>query len=83
MEAHVLQMWEEVVGVLWQIIKDRENVVVNVSGTACLLENFPTDLLKKLQQYRSYSIGILRTDRGYMIRLVKTPPKRVQNTLVK
>jgi hypothetical protein len=69
-KLHSLQVWEEIVGVLQQITKQGEgNVVVNVSGNLCILKNFPEALLKKLQNHRKCSVGILHTDSGYAIRV--------------
>jgi ethanolamine utilization microcompartment shell protein EutL len=70
-KAVALRVWEEVVGTLLQTKgQNNGNVVVNISGTRYLLQNFPDDLLEKLKEHRNRVVGIMRTDSGYAIRLV-------------
>jgi hypothetical protein len=70
-QPKILQIWEEVVGVLLQIAARGEgNVMVNVSGAEYVFKNFPKELLEKLKAHRNCLIGILRTDAGYAIRVI-------------
>ncbi len=75
-----IHVWEEIVGRLEKVVEFRSGTIVNVAGMQYLLPNFPKESLKKLQQYRNYTVGILRTDKGYAIRLVTKTSRARQET---
>jgi len=73
MKAHVLRVWEELIGKLLDIAEREDDVAVNVSGCNYILPSFPRELLSKLG-IRSVTVGILRTENGYAIRIIKETP---------
>ena len=73
MKAYVLRVWEELIGKLLDITEREDNVVVNVSGRNYILPAFPKELFSKLSM-RGTIVGILRTENGYAIRIVKKTP---------
>ena len=84
MDVHVrvLGIWEEVVGMLLQTTgQNNGNVVVNISGVKYLLQNCSGELYEKLKVHRNHVIGILRTDKGYAIRLITN--KRTEQAQLK
>jgi len=73
MRAHVLRVWEELIGNLLSIAECKDGAMVNVSGRNYILPDFPQELFSKLSM-RGTVIGILRTENGYAIRIVKKTP---------
>ncbi len=65
-----IYVWEELIGKLLEVIEIDEDIVVNVSGRLYKLPGFPRAMLDKLKEARGLVIAILRTDDGYLIRVV-------------
>jgi len=70
-QPRVLQVWEEVIGVLLQVYaQDEGEVIVNISGRIYVLKNFPEKLLENLKAHVQNLVGILRTEDGYAMRVI-------------
>ena len=73
MRAHVLRVWEEIIGNLLSISECKDGAIVNVSGRNYLLPSFPKKFFSKLSM-KGTIVGILRTENGYAVRIVKKTP---------
>ncbi|MEM2144907.1 MAG: hypothetical protein QW279_06070 [Candidatus Jordarchaeaceae archaeon] len=76
MEAKRLDVWEEIVGKLIDILPCEGDTMIIVSGRRYILLDFPSHLLGELIKNKGATVGVLKTDRGYALRVLQN--KNVQ-----